>query len=227
MSNRLFDRRRLLAGSASLAALALAGCATTESPRLSLAAAREPGKTAVPADILAMYGPLPDEKFPIPAARIGLVDPRYWRQAVDDPTGEAPGTVVVSTAERLLYLVGENGRAMRYGVGIGRDGFSWSGRARIAYKREWPTWTPPAEMIARQPELEPYRHGMAPGLDNPLGPRALYIFQGNRDTLYRLHGNPDERSIGKAVSSGCVRLLDQDVIDLYNRVPAGSPILVV
>jgi lipoprotein-anchoring transpeptidase ErfK/SrfK len=116
---------------------------------------------------------------------------------------------------------------MRYGVGIGRDGFSWSGRARIAYKREWPTWTPPAEMIARQPELEPYRHGMAPGLDNPLGPRALYIFQGNRDTLYRLHGNPDERSIGKAVSSGCVRLLDQDVIDLYNRVPAGSPILVV
>ncbi|MGN6685217.1 MAG: L,D-transpeptidase [Devosia sp.] len=227
MSNRLFDRRRLLAGSASLAALALAGCATTESPRLSLAAAREPGKTAVPADILAMYGPLPDEKFPIPAARIGLVDPRYWRQAVDDPTGEAPGTVVVSTAERMLYLVGENGRAMRYGVGIGRDGFSWSGRARIAYKREWPTWTPPAEMIARQPELEPYRHGMAPGLDNPLGPRALYIFQGNRDTLYRLHGNPDERSIGKAVSSGCVRLLDQDVIDLYNRVPAGSPILVV
>jgi lipoprotein-anchoring transpeptidase ErfK/SrfK len=227
MSDRLFDRRRLLAGSASLAALALAGCATTESPRLSLASAREPGKTAVPADILAMYGPLPDEKFPIPAARIGLVDPRYWRQAVDDPTGEAPGTVVVSTAERLLYLVGENGRAMRYGVGIGRDGFSWSGRARIAYKREWPTWTPPAEMIARQPELEPYRHGMAPGLDNPLGPRALYIFQGNRDTLYRLHGNPDERSIGKAVSSGCVRLLDQDVIDLYNRVPAGSPILVV
>jgi lipoprotein-anchoring transpeptidase ErfK/SrfK len=227
MSDLLFDRRRLLAGSASLAALALAGCATTESPRLSLAAAREPGKTAVPADILAMYGPLPDEKFPIPAAHIGLVDPRYWRQAVDDPTGEAPGTVVVSTAERMLYLVGENGRAMRYGVGIGRDGFSWSGRARIAYNREWPTWTPPAEMIARQPELEPYRHGMAPGLDNPLGPRALYIFQGNRDTLYRLHGNPDERSIGKAVSSGCVRLLDQDVIDLYNRVPAGSPILVI
>jgi lipoprotein-anchoring transpeptidase ErfK/SrfK len=227
MSNRLFDRRRLLAGSASLAALALAGCATTESPRLSLAAAREPGKTAVPADILAMYGPLPDEKFPIPAARIGLVDPRYWRQAVDDPTGEAPGTVVVSTAERMLYLVGENGRAMRYGVGIGRDGFSWSGRARIAYKREWPTWTPPAEMIARQPELEPYRHGMAPGLDNPLGPRALYIFQGNRDTLYRLHGNPDVTAIGRAVSSGCVRLLDQDVIDLYGRVPDGSPILVV
>ncbi|MBN9307175.1 MAG: L,D-transpeptidase [Devosia sp. 67-54] len=226
MPNRIFDRRRLLAGSASLAALALAGCATTQSPGVALAAARAPGKAAVPADILAMYGPLPDEKFPIPAARIGLVDPRYWRQAVDDPTGEAPGTVVVSTAERLLYLVGENGRAMRYGVGIGRDGFAWSGRARIAYKREWPIWTPPAEMIARQPELEPYRHGMPPGLDNPLGPRALYIFEGSRDTLYRLHGNPDERSIGQAVSSGCVRLLDQDVIDLYNRVPAGSPILV-
>ena len=230
MSNRLFDRRRLLAGSASLAALALAGCATTESPRLSLAAAREPGKTAVPADILAMYGPLPDEKFPIPAARIGLVDPRYWRQAVDDPTGEAPGTVVVSTAERMLYLVGENGRAMRYGVGIGRQGFAWSGRGVIQWKQAWPKWTPPDEMVKRQPELVKYsgaNGGMPGGLNNPLGARALYIFQNGQDTLYRLHGSPEWKSIGKAVSSGCVRMLNQDVIDLYDRVKGKAPILVI
>lgn len=174
-----------------------------------------------------MYAARPYERFPLPAARIELVPPQYWRQAVTDPTGEKPGTVVVDTANRFLYVVEEGGQAMRYGVGIGRDGFAWSGRAHIAYKREWPTWTPPSEMIDRQPELEPYRHGMPPGLGNPLGARALYIHQGNRDTLYRLHGNPDELSIGKAVSSGCVRLLQQDVIDLYDRVPSGSPILVM
>ena len=116
---------------------------------------------------------------------------------------------------------------MRYGVGLGRQGFEWSGRARIAWKRPWPTWTPPAEMIERQPELEEYRHGMEPGLDNPLGARALYIFEGNVDTLYRLHGTNEVWSIGKAVSSGCVRLLNQDAIDLYDRVASGSPILVV
>lgn len=115
---------------------------------------------------------------------------------------------------------------MRYGVGIGRAGFDWGGRARIATKKAWPTWTPPAEMIARQPDLEKYRDGMSPGLDNPLGARALYIFEGNRDTLYRLHGTAETWSIGKAVSSGCVRLLQQDVIDLYNRVPDGTPIIV-
>ena len=145
---------------------------------------------------------------------------------VDDPTGERPGTIVVDTADRFLYLVRDDGKALRYGVGIGRDGFAWSGRAQIAYKRAWPTWTPPSEMIGRQPELEQYRHGMAPGLGNPLGARALYIFQDGQDTLYRLHGNPDERSIGQAVSSGCVRLLNQDVIDLYERVPSGTPIVV-
>lgn len=174
-----------------------------------------------------MYAAVPDERFPIPAARLDLVDRQYWRQEVADPTGERPGTIVVDTPNRFLYWTMENGRALRYGVGIGRDGFAWGGRAVIRYKREWPTWTPPAEMILRQPELEQYRHGMAPGLDNPLGPRALYIFQDGVDTLYRLHGNQDARSIGKAVSSGCVRLLFQDVIDLHARVPDGTRILVI
>jgi lipoprotein-anchoring transpeptidase ErfK/SrfK len=221
MTDFLIGRRQLLAGAASLAALSLAGCATSGQTRIA-----EAETPRVPPDVLAMYAAMPAERFPIPAAHIELVPPAYWRQVVDDPTGERPGTVVVDTANRFLYLVQENGKAMRYGVGIGRDGFTWSGRGVIQYKREWPTWTPPAEMIVRQPELEPYRHGMAPGYDNPLGARALYIFKDGRDTLYRLHGNPDERSIGKAISSGCVRLLNQDVIDLYQRVPSGSPILV-
>ena len=217
----VLPRRQFLTGTASLLALGLAGCASSGNRRIADA---EP---VVPPDVLATYGPLPNERFPVPAARIDLVDPQYWRQVVDDPTGERPGTVVVDTANRFLYLVRDDGKALRYGVGIGRDGFSWSGRAQIAYKREWPVWTPPSEMIGRQPELEQYRNGMAPGLENPLGARALYIFKDGKDTLYRLHGNPDANSIGKAVSSGCVRLLNQDVIDLYERVPSRTPILVI
>ncbi|MGN6486259.1 MAG: L,D-transpeptidase [Devosia sp.] len=222
MTDFLIGRRHLLAGAASLAALSLAGCASSGQTRI--ARAETP---SVPPDVAAMYGAMPDERFPIPAARMELIEPQFWRQAVDDPTGERPGTLVVDTTNRFLYLVQENGRAMRYGVGIGRDGFTWSGRGVIQYKREWPTWTPPAEMIKRQPELEPYRHGMPPSIENPLGARALYIFKAGRDTIYRVHGATDERTIGKAISSGCVRLLNQDAIDLYNRVPSGSPILVL
>lgn len=222
MTTSILSRRQFMFGGTALAALALSGCATnSQSRRLTDPADR------VPADIRAMYAALPYERFPVPAARVELMDHRYWRQLVDNPTGERPGTVVVDTPNRFLYWTMEGGKAMRYGVGIGREGFAWSGRAVIQYKREWPTWTPPSEMIERQPELEEYRNGMAPGLDNPLGARALYIFQNGRDTLYRLHGTLDERSIGQAVSSGCVRLLAQDVIDLHTRVPDGSPIVVI
>lgn len=220
MTDFLIGRRALLGGAASLAALALAGCATSGPSTV----AEE--TTRIPPDVLAMYAALPNEQFPLPAARIDLVPPQFWRQVVADPTGERPGTIVVDTANRFLYLVRDDGTAMRYGVGIGRDGFAWSGRAQIAYKKAWPTWTPPSEMVDRQPELEQYRGGMAPGPQNPLGARALYIFKDGVDTLYRLHGNPDERSIGQAVSSGCVRLMNQDVIDLFERVPSGTPIVV-
>ena len=177
-----------------------------------------------------IYAPKNDEQFPLPAIPYTEIDPAYLRQEVDDPTGERPGTLVVSTADRFLYLVRENGRALRYGVGIGREGFAWSGRAVVQWKQKWPKWTPPDEMIARQPELAKWsaaNGGMPPGLDNPLGARALYIFQNGEDTLYRLHGSPEYRSIGKAVSSGCVRLLYLDVCDLYDRVPNRTPILVV
>lgn len=203
--------------------LALAGCTTTN----KLPAISAPPSPAIPSETLSMYAALPYERFPIPAAQIELVDPIYWRQEVDNFTGEKAGMVIVDTPNRFLYWTMEGGRAMRYGVGIGREGYTWGGRGHIAYGREWPIWTPPSDMVDRQPELEIYRNGMEPGLKNPLGPRALYIHQGNTDTLYRLHGNMDARSIGQEVSSGCVRLLHQDIIDLYGRVRWGAPIVVI
>jgi len=212
------SRRGFLLGSASLAGLTLAGCATT---------AQQPIEPVISEYYLQMYGARPDEQFPVPPVDLRAMNPNYWRTVVPNPTGERPGTIVVNTGERYLYLVGDDGTALRYGVGIGREGFAWSGRAEIAAKKKWPTWTPPSEMIARQPEIEPYRNGMPPSLENPLGARAMYIYQNGRDTLYRLHGTSDPRTIGQAVSSGCVRLINQDIIDLYQRVPTGTPVVVV
>jgi len=177
-----------------------------------------------------MYGPVLDEGFEVPAVPYQKIDRRFLRQLVSDPTGEQPGTIVVDTSSHFLYLVRQNGEAMRYGVGLGRAGFEWSGRAVVQWKQKWPRWKPPAEMIARDPKLEQYsveNGGMEPGLMNPLGARALYIFQDGEDTLYRLHGSPEWNSIGKSVSSGCVRLMNQDIIDLYDRVPNRTPIVVV
>ncbi|MEF2073177.1 L,D-transpeptidase [Consotaella aegiceratis] len=184
------------------------------------------GSYGAPGQYAAMYGPITDHGYNIPAVDLRRVDPRFYRQEVVDPTGEAPGTIVIDTAGRFAYLVQPGGRAMRYGVGIGREGFAWGGRAKIQYKKVWPTWTPPSEMIARQPELAQYADGMQPGLTNPLGARALYLFEDGRDTLYRLHGTPEYWTIGKAVSSGCVRFMNHDIIDLYSRVPAGTPVIV-
>lgn len=213
------SRRTLVVG----VPFVLAACQTTTQQQ-SVSAASLPPVDPV---YLSMYAAMPEERFPIPAVDVTKVDPRYLRQEVADPTGERAGTIVVDTAGPFLYLVSENGRALRYGVGVGRAGFAWSGRAKILMKREWPTWTPPAEMIEREPKLERYRYGMEPGLDNPLGARALYLFEGGRDTLYRIHGTNEAWSIGKAVSSGCIRLFNQDAIDLYGRVPKGSEVVVM
>jgi lipoprotein-anchoring transpeptidase ErfK/SrfK len=131
----------------------------------------------------------------------------------------APGTVVVSTAERRLYLVLPGGRALRYGIGVGRDGFRWSGVHRVSAKREWPSWTPPSQMLARRPDLP--RH-MAGGVDNPLGARAIYL----GSTLYRIHGSNEPETIGQAVSSGCFRMTNDDVADLYDRVSVGATVIV-
>lgn len=238
-SSQRFTRRNLLAMAATGAAsVAVASCTSTrvQMPR-RLALAPEP---QIPRSLVGyqeMYGTMVDGEHVIPAVPIEKVDPRYYRQVVPYPTGERPGTVVVDTANHFLYLVRGDGQAMRYGVGLGREGFEWAGRGVIQWKQHWPRWFPPDEMIDRQPELEKYRArqipgrneyegGMPAGIANPLGARALYIFQDGKDTLFRLHGSPEWASIGKSVSSGCVRLMNQDIIDLYDRVPEGSPIIV-
>jgi lipoprotein-anchoring transpeptidase ErfK/SrfK len=232
--NGALTRRRFLGMAAMGAASAgLTACVSTPPPVVVENTGgfppygAEPGGSGDPA---VMYAAMEDEGIMLPAIPYQKIDPQYYRQIVDDPTGERPGTVVVHTPTRFLYLIMEGGRALRYGVGIGREGFAWHGHAHVQWKQKWPKWTPPDDMIARQPELAKYsaeNGGMSPGLDNPLGARALYLFQGNVDTLYRLHGSPEWWSIGKAVSSGCVRLINQDIIDLYNRVPIKTPVLVV
>jgi len=219
-----FDRREALTVSfGAFVALAVAGCSTTmPAQRVAKGLATHQDRN----DPSSMYRAMPREKFPIRAVDLAKLDPKYHRQVVRYPTSEKSGTVIVDTASRYLYYVQDADTAVRYGVGIGKAGFAWSGRAHIAYKREWPVWTPPADMIKRQPELEEWRNGMPASIDNPLGARALYIHQGNVDTLYRIHGTAEVRTIGKAVSSGCIRLLHQDVIDLYERVRPGAPIVV-
>ena len=141
------------------------------------------------------------------------------RTTVNFNSEYAPGTIVVNTAERRLYLVLPNGQALRYGIGVGRDGFRWSGIHRISAKKEWPGWTPPSQMLARRPDLP--RH-MAGGITNPLGARALYL----GSTLYRIHGSNEPETIGQAVSSGCFRMTNEDVTDLYNRVSVGATVVV-
>jgi lipoprotein-anchoring transpeptidase ErfK/SrfK len=145
---------------------------------------------------------------------------RFRRQVVDYRTVEAPGTIIIDTANTYLYLVLGSGKAMRYGIGVGREGFTWSGTQTISKKAEWPDWTPPAEMIARQPYLPRY---MAGGSGNPLGARAMYL--GN--TIYRIHGTNDPSTIGRQVSSGCIRLTNEDVTDLFSRVSVGTKVVVL
>jgi lipoprotein-anchoring transpeptidase ErfK/SrfK len=195
-------------------------------------------KAGLPVGASAYYDPSYEEAYAaymdkdrtIPAIPYRQIEAKYLRQEVDFPSADRPGTVIVDTKERLLYLVLGNGRAMRYGVGIGRQGFSWSGRGTIQWRQRWPRWTPPDEMVERQPEIAQFsaaNGGMNGGLANPLGARALYIFRDGKDSLFRIHGTPEWRSIGKAVSSGCVRMLNQDVIDLYDRLPEKAEIIVM
>jgi lipoprotein-anchoring transpeptidase ErfK/SrfK len=237
-SSTLLSRRGFLSLSALGATAALSSCAsygggpvtTTVIYRDGRRMPMQPTSYSGSPELDAMYGEVLDEGYLIPAVPYQRIDPRFYRQRVSDPTGQPPGTIVVDTPSRFLYLVESGGTAMRYGVGIGRDGFSWQGQGVIQWRQKWPKWTPPDEMIRRQPELAQYsaaNGGMAPGLNNPLGARALYIFQGGEDTLYRLHGSPEWNSIGRAVSSGCVRLMNQDIIDLYERVPNKARIMVM
>ncbi len=174
-----------------------------------------------------MLVPASNEPFNVPPVNLSTIPSQYHRQIVRDPTGEAPGTIVVDPGQKYLYLVQAGGKARRYGIGVGREGFGWSGSATIQMKREWPKWYPPVEMQERDERARQYANGMDGGTNNPLGARALYLFQGGKDTLYRIHGTNEPNSIGKAVSSGCIRMLNADVIDLYNRVPIGTKVVVL
>ncbi len=167
---------------------------------------------------------VPDGPHRIRKVNLELLDPEFRRQLVPYRTSEQPGTLVVDPQNHFLYSVRERGEAIRYGVGVGREGFGWRGQATVGRKAEWPDWRPPKEMRLRQPELPEIMPG---GPENPLGARALYLFEGNRDTLYRIHGTAEPWTIGTNVSSGCVRLLNEEVADLYLRTPIGTRVVVL
>lgn len=177
------------------------------------------------------YGAITNEPYPIPAVPEGVLDPALWRQEVANPWPERPrGTIIVDPDAAVLHFVEGRDTATRYGVSVGAEGFAWAGTARLQFTREWPVWRVPASMIERKPELAPYsvaNGGMPPGPGNPMGARALYLFQGQVDTLYRVHGGALARELGKPVSSGCIRLLDQDAIHLHARSVHGADVVVL
>lgn len=173
------------------------------------------------------YAAPANEPYQVDAVDVADIDPKYLRQVVDFPTNEPVGTIVVDPHERFVYLVREHGKALRYGVGVGKAGLEFTGAATVEYKKKWPHWTPTGAMIKREPaRYLPWRKGMDGGARNPLGARALYLFKDGKDTMFRIHGTTEPWSIGKAVSSGCIRMLNQDIIDLYSRVPDGSKVVV-
>lgn len=221
------DRRRFLSGAAvATAFVALPGCMTLDAGLGDVPPARP---TPPPTSYASMYAAVTDAGHQLPAIPVDRLEQRLLRQLVDDPTGEKPGTIVVDTSTHHLYAVQPGGKAWRYGVSLGKSGFEWAGTAVIQFKKRWPIWTPPPEMIARRPELAKYsaeNGGMPAGPQNPLGARALYLFRNGQDTMYRLHGTPEWDSIGKNASSGCVRLINQDVMDLFDRVPGVAPVFV-
>jgi lipoprotein-anchoring transpeptidase ErfK/SrfK len=212
-SGRL-DRRSFLFGSAAgLGALGLAGCATSD--------------RMIPAEVARLYGPAPAEKFPIPAVDLRNVDPKYYRQTVRYETKEAPGTIIIDPANYFVYRIEGDGNATRYGANVGRSGFLWSGEVYVGRKAEWPIWTPPKEMMQRQPEARKYARGMPGGLDNPLGARTLYLYKNGVYTVYTIYSTSDPDTIGSGVTSGCTGLLSQDMIHLYAQTPVKTKVVML
>ena len=208
------DRRGVLAGIAVL----LGGCATQGG--FPLGGGFYPNATA--------YGPINDHGHEIPGLDLSRIDPGVLRRQVAFAGPYRPGTIVVNIGERRLYFVEPGGMAMRYTVGVGREeALNFRGNAVIGRKSEWPHWTPTADMIRRMPIYAHYRAGLPGGIGNPLGARALYLYRGNQDTDFRLHGTNEPETIGTKVSSGCIRLFNHDIIDLYNRAPVGTQVVVL
>ncbi|MFK8250993.1 L,D-transpeptidase [Ancylobacter terrae] len=222
-------RRSLLIGTA---ALALAGCKSSRTTATAPSAALPPAPSPALGYSIGNYGAMSD-RFPIDAVDTSRIEPQFLRREVAYATKEPPGTIVIDPYAHFLYFVQPGGTAIRYGVGVGKQGFSWSGTATINSKQEWPDWYPPKEMIERRPDIKPQLTqlqsgiGMHGGPGNPLGARAMYLWQNGKDTLYRIHGTVEPYSIGQSVSSGCIRMINQDAIDLYNRTPVGTRVVVL
>lgn len=200
---------------------------------LSLTACVSAGRSSLPPpainpSVAAMYAALSDEPHLVPAVDVSRVPPQFVRQVVAFQGPEQPGSIVVDPSRRFLYLVQENGMALRYGCGVGKAGFDYQGSAVVGRKAAWPRWTPTPNMIKLEPErYGPYAGGVEGGLASPLGARALYLYRDGRDTLYRIHGTHEPDTIGHSVSSGCIRLFNQDVVDLHRRVPVGTSVTVL
>ena len=188
------------------------------------------GRTAAdlpPPEVVARYGPVQDGEWLIPAVNPGYLTGTNARAEVAYDQPDPPGTIVVDPHARVLYLVQEGGRAIRYGIAVGREGYGFTGSATIRRKAVWPPWTPTANMIRRDPALYgPVAGGLPGGIENPLGARALYLYRGGRDTHYRIHGTNNISTVGRATSAGCIRLFNQDILDLYGRTPIGTPVRV-
>ncbi len=217
--NVCMSRRQMLVSSLSRLAMASPALAQTVNPLYDDSGAKRDLSLLPPAE-----SPV---DFAITPANLKKIPNSFHRQLVDYPGQEFAGTLVVDPENRHLYHVMENHQAMRYGVGVGRAGFAWAGDAQIGMKRRWPRWLPPVEMVQRDKNAEKWANGMPGGPDNPLGARALYLYANGADTLYRIHGTNDPSSIGKAMSSGCIRMLNQDIAELYLRVPVGSKVVVL
>jgi lipoprotein-anchoring transpeptidase ErfK/SrfK len=236
------DRRSLITAIVAAAACGLAGCTTTTPAPVAQSYGVPASGTGPEAAKLAggdspsyreIYAPVTTEKFQVAAVNLAQIEPQFLRKEVDYVTEEPPGTIVVDPAEHYLYYVQSGGRATRYGVGVGREGFVWSGKATIHSKQEWPDWYPPKDMLARRPDLKPHLKqlqsgiGMAGGPANPIGARGMYLWQGNQDTYFRIHGTNEPWTIGKSMSSGCIRMINQDAIDLYAKAGVGTKVVVL
>jgi len=213
--SRAFTRRRFLAS----APLALAGCVAGDGSLSSDTSASA---------LLGLYPELTDGEFTIPALDTSDIEPRFLRQVVDYNGQQKPGSIVVDTPRRHLYFVLAGKKAVRYGCGVGKAGFEFKGAGVIGRTAVWPHWAPTPNMIAVQPQrYGPVKAGMPGGIDNPLGARALYIHRDGQESNYRVHGTDEPSTIGEAVSSGCIRLFNHDIIDLHRRVARGAPIMVL
>lgn len=211
-SGRLNRRSFLLGSAAGLGAAGLAGCVTDDMGRSEAA---------------KFYAAVPNEKFPIPAVNIGKLDPKFFRQTVRYDTREAPGTIVVDPGNYFVYRIEGDGYATRYGANVSRPDFLWSGDVYVGRKAEWPVWTPPKEMMARQPEARQYARGMPGGLENPLGARVLYLYKNGVYTVYTIYSTSDPDTIGSNITSGCTGLLSQDMLDLYSRTPIKTKVVML